>query len=110
MLQSRLGSAAGLGNSLNCHQERRACPAASALHRGYDPLREGDRQARRFNGAKARSVKLADKIANLRDVADSPPVNGRSRSLNCAVIAFWAASRPKARPAMEITISRTGAA
>jgi GTP diphosphokinase / guanosine-3',5'-bis(diphosphate) 3'-diphosphatase len=24
---------------------------------------------------KARSVKLADKIANLRDVADSPPVN-----------------------------------
>ena len=25
--------------------------------------------------AKARSVKLADKIANLRDVADSPPVN-----------------------------------
>ena len=46
----------------------------SALHGGCDPLCEGDRQAAGFNGAKAGGVKLADKIANLRDVEVPPPL------------------------------------
>jgi len=41
----------------------------SALDGGCDPLCEGDRQAAGINGAKARAVKLAEKIANLRDVS-----------------------------------------
>jgi guanosine-3',5'-bis(diphosphate) 3'-pyrophosphohydrolase len=55
---------------------------ASLVHEVTDDKRlpKAERKLRQIEHAahlspKARSVKLADKIANLRDVADSPPVN-----------------------------------
>jgi hypothetical protein len=42
-------------------------------------------------------------------LCNTSAVCGPMRALNCAMIAFWAASRPKASPAMAMAISRTGA-
>ena len=57
-------------------------PVASLVQEVTDDKRlpKAERKLRQVEHAahlspKARSVKLADKIANLRDVADSPPVN-----------------------------------
>ena len=57
-------------------------PVASLVQEVTDDKRlpKAERKLRQVEhaahlSAKARSVKLADKIANLRDVADSPPVN-----------------------------------
>ena len=57
-------------------------PVASLVQEVTDDkqLQKAERKLRQIEHAahlspKARSVKLADKIANLRDVADSPPAN-----------------------------------